>query len=345
MTETHFHNRRAVQLENDALRITLTVEGGHIAEILDKKRDVNPLWVPPWPSIEPSSYCRDRHPEYGADAESKLLSGIMGHNLCLGLFGPPSPDEAAAGITVHGEANVLPYEIVPFRDGVVARCTLPVAQLNFERRLRVEGRRVLIAETVENLSALDQPIAWTQHVTLGPPFLESGSTQFRVPATRSRTLEDSTEFGWPHRPAPESHRDLRVFTGEKPSGGYTAHLLNPAEPRAWFLAWSPASRVLIGYVWQRSDFPWLGIWEENCSRVNPPWSGRTITRGMEFGVSPLPETRQEMIDRKTLFDTPCYRWLPAKRSLSVEYYAAVLQTDAIPETFVQFEAAVAARSE
>ena len=46
-----------------------------------------------------------------ATAESKLLAGIMGHNLCMDMFGGPSREEAAAGMTVHGEASVAPYEI------------------------------------------------------------------------------------------------------------------------------------------------------------------------------------------------------------------------------------------
>ena len=56
MAWTTFRDRRAVQIESDALRVTVLVEGGHIAEILDKQSGVNPLWTPPWPSIEPSSY-------------------------------------------------------------------------------------------------------------------------------------------------------------------------------------------------------------------------------------------------------------------------------------------------
>ena len=56
----------------------------------------------------------------------------------------------------------------------------------------------------------------------------------------------------------------------------------------------------------------MGIWEENHSRRLPPWNGDTLTRGMEFGVSPFPETRRQMVDRGSLFDVPTYRWLPAK---------------------------------
>ena len=110
MRITEYRGRRAVQLENNDIRVTLTVEGGHIAEILHKATGVNPLWTPPWPSIEPSKYNRATHPQYGDDAEAKLLAGIMGHNLCLDIFGGPSKEEAAAGLTVHGEASVLKYQ-------------------------------------------------------------------------------------------------------------------------------------------------------------------------------------------------------------------------------------------
>ena len=89
MAETRYRGRRATSIENEHVRVTVLHEGGHIAEILDKESGVNPLWTPPWESIEPSTYDPRKHPEYGADAESKLLGGIMGHNLCMDIFGPP----------------------------------------------------------------------------------------------------------------------------------------------------------------------------------------------------------------------------------------------------------------
>ena len=327
-----FHNRRAVQIENDAVRLTMTVEGGHIAEILHKQSGVNPLWIPPWQSIEPSTYDRERNPEYGADAESKLLSGLMGHNLCLDLWGSPSPEEAAAGMTVHGEASILPYDISSSGHELAAKCFLPAAQLQFERRVRLEGERVQIAETVENVSVLDRPIAWTQHVTLGPPFLEKGLTQFRAPGTKARSLEGQ-DFDWPLKPRAGSNvEDLRVLTSAPASGGFDTVLINPRHDRAFFFAFSPSSRVLFGYVWKRADFPWLGIWEENYNREHPPWNRRTLTRGMEFSASPFPESRRQMIDRKSLFDEQGYRWIPAKTKVQVEYQAFVTSAASIPET-------------
>lgn len=323
--ETTYRGRRAARIENSHLRVTVLAEGGHIAEILVKETGVNPLWTPPWPSIEPSTYDRKRHPEYGADAESKLLAGIHGHNLCLDLWGAPSAEEAAAGTTVHGEASIATYKLTGGAGLMVCQCVLPAAQLAFERKLELDGSTLLFAETVTNLSSLDRPIAWTQHVTLGPPFLRHGQTQFRVPATRSMTYE-GVVFDWPML----GDEDLRLFTSAEVSGKFSTHLLDPALERASFVVWTPEHKTAIGYRWKRADFPWIGIWEENRSRTTPPWNGETITRGLEFGVSPMPESRRQMIDRGSLFGVPGYRWVPAHSTVAVRYEAFALRAEAMP---------------
>jgi hypothetical protein len=53
---------------------------------------------------------------------------------------------------------------------------------------------------------------------------------------------------------------------------------------------------------------------------------------MEFGVSPIPESRRAMIDRGRLFGVPGYRWLPAKGRLEAEYRAVAQSATEVPET-------------
>ena len=338
-----FCGRRGAAIENADVRVTVLEEGGHIAEILDKRSGVNPLWVPPWPSIEPSTYDPVRHPEYGAGAEARLLSGIMGHNVCLDVFGGPSEAEAAAGLGVHGEAPVVPYAIESAGAGLVMRADLPLAQLRFERGIDLRGRTVHIREAVENLASHDRPIAWTQHATLGPPFLEKGATEFRASAARSQVLDgrfgdhdylkSGAVFDWPHAPGGDGGTaDLRRYTAAPASSAYTAHLMDPDREQAFFVAFAPGAQLAFGYVWRRADFPWMGIWEENFSRASAPWNGATLARGMEFGVSPFPETRRAMIDRGRTFDTPGFRWIPGRTRIDVEYRAVVLHARAIPDT-------------
>ena len=343
MPETTFRGRTAATIENTGLRVTVLHGGGHIAEIFDKRSGVNPLWVPAWPSIEPSDYDLARHPEYGDNLEARLLASIMGHNLCMDIFGGPSPEEAALGIAVHGEGSVAPYEINEFNGHLTMRAHFPVAQLLFERRIELRNRAVKISETVESLCGFDRPIAWTQHVTLGPPFLERGVTEFRASATRSKVwetdfgiapyLKAAAEFDWPIAPRrSEGVADLRVFNATPSSSAFTAHLMDPRLDHSFFAAFAPAHKLMLGYIWKRADFPWMGIWEENHSRVHPPWNGTALTRGMEFGVSPYSESRREMIDRGKMFGVPTYRWLPAKGRLSAEYWAVTQDADSIPES-------------
>jgi hypothetical protein len=345
MTEILYRNRRAFRAENENIRVTVTAEGGHIAEIFHKSAGMNPLWTPPWPSIEPSLYDAAAHPEYGTSNEASILGGLMGHNICLDTYGPPSPEEFAAGIPVHGEGPVVPYRATVNTDSISLRATLPLAQLRFERRIHLSanGRVVNFHESLENLSGLDRPVLWTQHVTMGPPFLEHGRTEFRAPATRSKVYEvdfggaqkPGAEFEWPNCPLRDGgSADLRVYPNEAVSAGFTTHLLDTSREHGYFAAWSPDSKLAFGYAWKRHDFPWLCRWEENRSRTEPPWNGKTVTCAIEFGVSPMVGSRRSMVQLGSLFGVPAYRWLPARARIDVEYCAFLDRADAIPESIV-----------
>ena len=326
MAEQLYRGRRCWQLENEQLRVTVLQEGGHIAELLDKRTGINPLWTPPWPSIEPSLYSPSIHPEYGSNAESKLLCGIMGHNVCVDLFGAPSTAEAEAGLTVHGESSVVSYRALhSSADQLRVEADLVLAGLRFARNIELSQASVTVEEVVSNDNAYDRPIAYTQHVTLGSPFIVPGETAVDVAVDLSRTYEENfgnlyrrgENFEWPYAPSSDSGvRDLRVYPETSIASGYTAHRVTSD---AYFRIATPSLDLSLLYMWQRPDFPWLGIWIENCARKNTPWNGITTTLGMEFGVSPMPETRRKMIERGALFGVPTFRWLEAQSGISSRY--------------------------
>jgi hypothetical protein len=234
------------------------------------------------------------------------------------------------------------YQIAVTGQALSMRALLPLAEMRIERRLELRGRAIRIREIVENLAAHDRPIGWTEHVSLGPPFLEKGLTEFRASATRSKVFEHAVgaddylaagvAFDWPFAPcAGGGTSDLRRFTSAPASSAYTAHLMDVDREDAFFVAFSPKARLAFGYAWKRRDFPWLGRWEENHSRTHAPWNGATLACGMEFGASPMPESRREMVDRGRLFDVPTYRWIPAKSRVEVEYWAIMRDADSVPE--------------
>ncbi len=301
MRHTLYRGRRAYQWENDELRLTVLAEGGHIAELLHKTSGINPLWTPPWPSIEPSTYSLLKHPEYGTGAEAKLLAGIMGHNWCVDHFGPPSAEEVAAGYTVHGEASIVAYD-----ENLCAH--LPLSQLKLSRRLRLERNRVHISESVENLLPFDRQIAWQEHVTLGPPFVARGITKLEAPILRSARLNEE-EFEFVDRNYPSAMK----------SSDFHAHLLSKGEVTVS----NQELGLSIGYNWNLQDFPWLGIWEENCERSFAPWNGETMTWGIEFGASPYPELRFRRATRGMMWAAPTGVWLPALAKRRIEYEVSI----------------------
>jgi hypothetical protein len=340
---TTYRGRRAVTIENERLSVTVLEEGGHIAAITDRASGTNPLWTPHWPSMEPSSYDRAKDMTYGAAADGSLLAGIMGHNLCLDIFGGPSAEEEAAGLPAHGETSVARFVIDRSAEALAMEAVLPSAQLRVQRRITLDGRIVRVRESVENLASADRPVGWTQHVTIGGPFLEKGRTQFALSADRSLVypgtfgpadyLRPGAEFSWPNAPrAAGGTADMRVFSNASSSSSYTAHRMDVARERAFFIAYSPAARLAFAYEWRRADFPWLGIWEENHARQGPPWNGQGLTCGMEFGVSPIPESRRDMIARGPLFDTPTFGWIPARSRVDVEYCAVLRPATAMPDS-------------
>lgn len=336
--EILYRNRRAVRIQSDDLIVTVSVEGGHLAELVEKTSGVNVLWSPPWPSIEPSAHSVERNPEYGNNPESKLLAGILGHNLALDIFGPPSPQEYGAGIPVHGEASVVPYTIECDGPRLLARAHLPLALLDFEREIMLAaGGLIRIREKVTNLTSMDRPLAWTQHVTLGPPFIEPGVTRLNLSAHKSMVFpvelsadqryKPGATFTWPTVPHRDgSTSDLSVFPDSLRSAGVTCHAADEEREDAFFVADNPRLQLTCGYTWRRRDFPWISLWEENRSRTHPPWNGVTITRGVEFGVSPFAEGRRAMIERGSLLGVPTYRWLAARDSATVEYSAFARST-------------------
>src|SRR5947207_2123802 len=106
------HSGRAARvIENEYLRVVVLAGGGHLAAVIDKQSGVNPLWAPSWPSIEPSAFDARHAAIYGSGVDASLLASLMGHNLCLDIFGGPSEAESNAGLPVHGEGSLVTYDL------------------------------------------------------------------------------------------------------------------------------------------------------------------------------------------------------------------------------------------
>jgi len=341
---TAWRGRPAYTLGNGALRLTTLTGGGHIAEVRLERPEgllsVNPLWSPPWPTIDPHTYREPRHRRrYGSLVEGKLLSGIAGHSLCLDYFGIPSAEEVRHGLSLHGEAPSTRWRATRVsrtagRVSCELRTRLPTAGLEFRRTISLRrGEQVVyFDETVRNTRKTDHFFHWTQHVTLGPPFLAHGDAEIAVPGTRALTfphgydegkalLASNREFQWPDAPRVDGGvADLRRTLIE-PGLGLVAGVLLADREVAFVAALNRTHRLMLGYCFRRADFPWVAIWEENRAISAPPWKGRTEARGLEFGTTPLPVTRRQAFQAPRLFEERTMACVPARGRKSVRYLA------------------------
>lgn len=188
--------RSGFRLRADWGYVSVLAGGGHICELhLNACTGVNPLWRPPWVTIDPAHYAVGRHARtYGGSPDGRLLAGIAGHSLSFDHFGPPSREEAAAGLTTHGEAPALKWAIQEHAQSSQPQLqyglTLPEARIRFSRKLTLDRVNPVIycEEEAVNLSPYDRPISWNEHVTFGPPFLETGVTWFDIASNASEGL-------------------------------------------------------------------------------------------------------------------------------------------------------------
>jgi len=279
------------------------------------------------------------------EAGQRTGSGsTMGHFVCVDGFGPVSPEERAAGMPGHGEAHMQPWEVVSSgKQGNTLAATfsakLPLVQEVFKRTFRmVNGENVIYVESeLENLLGFDRPICWAEHATIGSPFLEPGKTVVDMSAQRGKTrphppkpgflarrLASDKEFTWPIAPTVDGRTvDLRAAPLNPSSIDHTTCLMDPSRKLVWVTALHPDKRLLVGYVLKREEYPWLQIWENY-----PP--SLKMARGLEFSTQPFDVPRREVIQTNSMFDTPTYRWLPAKSKIGSRFLLFYVRT---PEGF------------
>jgi len=319
-----FEGTPSFTLSNGTLEVTFLQPGASLASVVlsDDGDRMNPLWD----AVRLSR-------ESGRKADPSTLTG---HPIALDGFGPPSPEERQAGLPMLGEAHLMPFELKSSATGGVQEVSLtavlPMVQERLSRTLRmVKGENVIYVESqLENLLGFDRPISWGEHATVGPPFVEAGITVFDLSGLRSRTtayaqptvpfdpsvvrrLASDQDFTWPQAPGRDGQVvDLRLTPTDPHYVDHVATLMDPARELEWTTALNPRRGLILGYVFRRSDFPWLQTWGSYPPSLQP-------VRGMEFATQPFAEPRRDAVTQGSLFGTPTYRWLPAKSKLTTRF--------------------------
>ena len=314
-----FEERPALILANDKFELTVVTEGGAMAQIVlaaDKEK-INPLWNPYWIARQAG--------------QNRPTNFYRGHFVCIDGFGPASAEERAAGLPMHGEAYMLPWQLQSHQKqgattSTAFSVTLPIAQETFRRTYHVvDGENIVwVDSSVTSLLGFDRPVFWGEHATVGAPFLEPGKVAVDMPAfkaktkaypapTTTRQLQSYVDFTWPMAPTTDGQRfDVRTAPMRPGTNDHTTTLLDPARRLAFVTALHLEKRLLIGWVFRREEFPWVQTW------LSYPGPNR-MARGLEFSTQPFDLTRADVLKHGPLFDSPVLRILPAKSTITSSF--------------------------
>ena len=326
-----FEGQPAVVLANDKLSLSLFERGGAMVDLVlnDDSEKLSPLW-------NPVRLAREL-------GQTREASGSAGHFVCVDGFGQPSPEERAAGLPMHGEAHFDKWNVVKALNAsatteITLRTRLPIVQETFLRTFRiVDGENVVyIDSTLENELGFDRPVSWAEHTTIGSPFLASGVTLSSVSGSRAqnrpyqgngnpgaeRRLASGKDFTWPM--APLIGGNLTDLTAPPEGAHFLDHatvLVDPALQYGWVATVQTAKHLILGYVFRRTDYPWVQNWG------NYPSSGK-FSRGLEFSTQPYDEPRQEAVAKNGMYGAPTFRWLPAKSAIRTSFLMLYARTPA-----------------
>ena len=316
---TTFETRSATALENEKIELLTLNNGGAFVSLIlkDDAEKMNPMW-------NPVALAR-------MTKGSARFGDSLGHFLCVDGFGPSSKEEQAAGLQGHGEAHRQPWALAAQgREGKTRQITfktrLPLVQEGLTRRLElVDGEQVVYVDsTLENELAFDRPINWAEHATIGYPFLSPGKTVIDASVGKCQTrphqntppnrrLVSDQPFVYPAAPLKAGGMaDLRAIPDPPNSMDHSGCIFDPSRRLGFVTAINLEKRLMLGYLVRREEYPWLQEW------MNYP-ANLALSRGLEFGTQPFDVSRRQTVEMGKMFDTPAFRWLPAKSKIGTRF--------------------------
>jgi hypothetical protein len=89
------------------------------------------------------------------------------------------------------------------------------------------------------------------------------------------------ESNWPFLMADTTGKMIDVRKNNHMEGFVATYIIS--DSIGWVTAYNPKYRLLLGYVWETKDYPWLHIWHGTND-------GKLTAKGLEFGTTGLGDT-------------------------------------------------------
>lgn len=307
-------------LTNDTSKVVFSLFGGALVSFQHKTNTLNPFnW---------------KMPEAEMPENNRNGAVFQGQYLSIGRWGNPTPGEIKLGMPMNGEAsnNWWKQEQVKNPRELRMNCEAPLDGFGIKREVKLSPTDALIkvSETITNELSICRPLVFVQNIPFATPFLSSkmlihsnATSGFnQVLAQRSITAH---EYHWPMAYVDTLKIAPTDITRSIAQVSYVSSHIFP-DSLGWVTVANPSLRMLVGYAWKTTDYPWLHI--ENTVTIGKNW-----TKGISFGNTGLNDKFSVSDRMATSFHkVKNVEMIDAKSSIRKTYYCFLL---AIPTGFVQ----------
>lgn len=305
-------------LRNDSVTLSISRLGGAIVGFSFNDQQLNPLDWKILPKDMPEN--------------NRMGAPFQGHFLCIGRWGSPSEGEKQAGIPHNGEPanNWWKSNQDTISGAVTMETEAPLEHWKVERNINLSASQACfeVQETLTNQLNTGRFTAIVQHATLGGVFLdESVIVNSNAGAGFNQNLISKSlsefEYYWPIACVDSLKNRIDLTKSDHADDGYVSTYVIDGET-GWVTAANPGKRLLIGYVWETKDYPWLHIWHGIKD-------GKLWAKGLEFGTTGLGDTfSPEKRAALTFHGRNNNLFIDAKSSVTKKYVCFIIR---IPENF------------
>lgn len=301
-------------LENDVCCLTVESFGGAIVDLhLKDDAQINPLGF---------AFTPEQMPE-----NNKNGAPYRGHFLCAGRWGQPSAGEIKNGVPNHGEAANIAWQSEQNNNSLFMQTLAKKEGLQIERTIELDEHNSIFAvsETFTNINTLGRVYNVVQHPTIAAPFL-NGKTIINCNATTGfdQAQYIQAEKNSLHFPGVKDDKD-NAFNLKNPEEKYNSvfsFVVDEHSNIGWLTAYSPVHNLLFGYIWKRSDYPWIHLWQH--------WNegeDEITYRGLEFGTAGIHQPFSEILNTAThLFGEKTFAYIDAGESVTKKYFCFIHKT-------------------
>ena len=298
---------------NKTASLTIDLFGGAIIDFHLHENGINPLSF---------VFSNEQMPD-----NNKSGAPYQGHFVCLGRWGAPSDGEINAGLPNHGQAANIHWKL---EDQSEHTCKMHVDAslegLHVDRTSEMDKDNPVyrITEEVTNVNPLGRLYHIVQHPTLARPFLDEALIVNSNATMGFNALAETIEntiSNWPEGIC-EDKSVVNVISPDREYSSVFSYVVNKESDLGWISAYSPTHNLVLGYLWNRSDYPWINVWQH--------WEEGEITyRGLEFGSTGVHKPFKEILEAgiTTLLGEKTVDYIDAGESISRSYISFLCKAE------------------